>query len=214
MAKGKRRRGKIREPGPVKLNATTHELIRNMASHNKYAGAARFIELAPPGIQFRGLTNIDHITSITFANKIEEVEIFDEGGVGKEAEFDSEGVMLHAAIPPPSHMENRITGYMIVVGIGGQQNEFTFSKLEVAISYYNELIDMIAAIGVPMALKPRIFAPPPSAAEAVAAGLVGADGKPISSVNDDDDPLIDELDDLADEIEEDREAAEDKHTEH
>lgn len=145
-----------------------------------YHGAARFLEIAPPGIQFRSMTNVDHITSITFGNHIEEIK--------------------HEGVP----IEEKHTGYDIIVGIAGQQNAFTFHRLEVAIAYYNDLLDMLAALGVPCAMKPRIqFTPPPAEPEEVddldgGYKIVGADGEPINDDDDDDDPLIDELDELLD----------------
>lgn len=171
------------------------------AKSSFYHGAARFIEIAPPGIQFRGLTNVDHITSIAFSNHIESVTVVDEEAIpASDAGGD--------AIPEVSHMENSVTGFDVIVGIAGQQNEFTFSKLPLAIAYYNDLLNMIIAVGVPVALNmQRVVAPPPPEPEpeGVEAGIVGADGKPLEATNDDDtdvdddDPLIEELEELMDE---------------
>jgi len=198
------------EPPPFK----TH----NVDKSAQYAGAARFIEIGPPGIQFRGLTNIDHITSITFGNKIEDVQVRDEDAVDIPEVVDAEGKVVSEAIPAPTHTEKHVTGFTVAIGIAGQQNEFTFSRIEVGIAYYNELLNMIATVGAPVALKPRLQPPPPLPIEDTI--LVGADGKPLKDegdidadyTDDGDDPLIEELEDLADEMAEDEIAEEDTPT--
>lgn len=165
-----------------------------MSKNSRYAGAARFIELAPPGIQFRGLTNVDHITSISFANKVEEIEI--------DAEGDT-----------PAHTEQHVTGFTVGVGIAGQLQEFTFAQMGIGVAFYNDLLDMIAAVGIPCQLKPRIM-PPPRLDET--SEIVGPDGKVIKAAieagyegEDLEDPMIDELEDLVDEMTEDQIKAED-----
>ena len=187
--------------------------VHNVAKGH-YVGAARFIELAPPGIQFRGLTNIDHIISITFAQKVEEVEILDEGGAGVAEVLDNDtGEVLQAAVPPPTHMEPRVTGFVVTVGVGGTEQSFTFARPDTGIAYYNRLLDDMVAAGVPCVLQPRIQLEPPAEAPAI----LGADGKKIEEGYEDEDledPVIDELEDLADEIAEDQILIEDKPTEH
>lgn len=165
------------------------------AKSSIYHGAARFVEIAPPGIQFRGLTNVDHITSISFSNHVEDVEV----PTGETlVETDAGG---NTTERPEMRMEKRVTGFDVVVGVAGQQNEFTFSRMEVAIAYYNDLLNMLAAVGVPCAFKQRIVAPPPPEVEESL--IVGADGNTLEADNDDDDTsiddsLIDELEDLID----------------
>jgi len=182
MSKSKQRnKNKPRQQKVLNAEAIPeYKLVRNMGMINKYAGAARIIELAPPGIQFRALTNIDHVTQISFANKVEEVKVYDEenvGGFGDDGKAEEEAAF---------HMESKVTGFTVVVGVGGQQNEFGFSKLEIAISFYNDIIEQIDSVGVPMALRDRIIAPPPLPPEAKAAidGLVGPDGEPLITDND------------------------------
>ncbi len=171
----------------------------NIDKSAQYAGAARFIEIGPPGIQFRGLTNIDHITSITFGNKIEDVEIVDEPAIPEVV--DADGEIVAEAIPTVTHVEKHVTGFVVAVGVAGQQNEFTFSRIEVGIAYYNELLDIITAVGAPVALKSRLRPPAPPGPSPVEeeTTIVGADGKPLEADNDD--PLIDELEDLIDDDE-------------
>ena len=218
MSKSKQRRNKPPRP-PV--NAEQFSGLHNIDKSAQYSGAARFIEIAPPGIQFRGLTNVDHITSITFANKVEDVEVLDEGGIGKEAVLDDEGGIIEAAVPPPTHVERHVTGYQVVVGIGGQQNEFTFSRFEIGIAYYNDLLDMITVVGVPCVLQPRIVPPLPPE-EDKSSAIVGPDGVPLEVAGieagkegeDLEDPEIDELDSIADEIAEEKIEAADKPTKH
>jgi len=204
MSKAKQRRGSKPHQQRVgqQFNAEPEfKLLRNMGS-SKYAGAARFIEVAPPGIQFRALANVDHITSITFANKIEKFEVPAEDADGETVE------------------ENRVIGFQIVVGIGGVQSEFTISNLEVAVGFYNDLIDSLDNVGIPLALKQRIVIPPPPPEPEpdliTGAGLLDADGNPIDAANEDSDdmPIIDELADLVEEIEVDKQAAEDEPLEH
>jgi len=143
---------------------------------SRYTGAARFVELAPPGIQFRGFFNVDHITSVTFANKIENIKIFEKEGVEQVEALDADGnaVMVEA----PSHMEQRVTGYTVIVGVGGQASEFTFSQLSVGVAYYNDVLEAIATIGVPCNLKPKIQLPPPPP---VIKKIVDTDGEAIES---------------------------------
>ncbi len=139
MGKAKQRRGnKPQQRVGQQFNATPDfKVLRNISS--KYTGAARFIEIAPPGIQFRALANVDHITSITFQNKIEEFEL--------PVEDD----------PLKMRTETRVTGFQIIVGIGGQQSEFTLSKLDVAIGFYNDLINALDDVGIPLALKQQVL---------------------------------------------------------
>jgi len=211
MSKAKQRRGNR----PRQMNAKSHEGIKIMGEKAKYSGAARFIELAPPNINFRGLTNVDHITSITFANHMKDVEIRDEGGHGKAEVLDDDGNVLEAAVAPPTHMEKRME-YQVTVGIGGQQQEFSFINPEIAIDYYNNLLDQMVAIGVPCSLHPRIEMPKPKSP------IVDADGKEMETASiepgyegedleDPVDPLIDELEDIAEEA---TEGKEQKPTEH
>ncbi len=199
MGKAKQRRGG--KPQHQQINTTPEfKMLRNVSSN--YRGAARFIEIAPPGIQFRALANVDHITSITFQNKIEEFEVPVEDG--EEGEI---------------RKENRVTGFQIIVGIGGQQSEFTLSKLDVAIDFYNELIDALDNVGIPLTLRDRILAPEPEPEPEPdlleGSGLLDAHGHPIDAANEDDDmPMIDELADIAEEIEVDKQTAEDEPLEH
>ena len=153
--------------------------FRNMGGQSgktRYSGAARFVECAPPGIQFRGTFNVDHVTSITFANKIEEIKVWDEEGVIEVEGLDPDGEVT--MIEAPSHMENRVTGYTVCIGVGGQQSEFTFAQLQVAVMYYNDVLESIAAIGVPCNFKPKIQVPkppPPMDDKQVPAKLDGKD---------------------------------------
>ena len=168
--------------------------LHNIDKSAHYSSQARFLEIAPPGIQFRGLTNVDHITAISFSNHYEEITVPGEEG---------ESAMV----------EKQQTGFDVIVGIAGQHNSFTFTRLDIAIAYYNDL-NMLAALGVPCALKPRIMAPPepePEDTSVDETAIVGADGEPLEVAGDidadyadddtsvdDDDPLIDELEDLID----------------
>jgi len=158
MSKKNRKKNKPHQvkikPHQAQINAATPEfkLLRNMSAASRYTGAARIIELAPPGIQFRALTNVDHITQISFANKVEEIKVYDEENVDGLKVAEDEEVKFH--------METKVVGFQVICAVGGQQNEFTFSKLETAISYYNDLIEQLDAVGIPMSLRERIFAPP------------------------------------------------------
>ncbi len=159
MSKAKQRnKNKPRQPKPINTAVPKYKLLRNVGSGelSKYAGAARMIELAPPSIQFRALTNVDHITQISFANKVEEVKVYDE-------EHDENGLVQRDNVEgleeAAFHMEKSVTGFQVICCVGGQQNQFTFSQLELAIAYYNGLIEQLDAVGIPMALRERIFAP-------------------------------------------------------
>lgn len=188
MSKAKQRHKN--KPRQTKINAAEPEynLLRNMAA--KSTAGTKMIELAPPGIQFRALTNVDHITQISFANKIEDFKVYDEEHV--DGFVVSESEPLTKRRPAKSHMEPRVTGFQVIVCVGGQQNDFSFSKLEVAIAYYNDLIEQLDAVGIPMALRARIFAPPPESAESEkTAGLVDADGDEIEFEKIDLDPAED-----------------------
>lgn len=178
-----------------------------MSSKRQYAGAARYIEIAPPGIPFRAMVNVDHITSIIFQNKMEEIEIRDEGSTGTAEVLDDDGNVLQDAVSPSTHMEHRVTGFMIVVGVAGQQNEFTFSRPDVAIKFYYELEKMISGVGVPILMsKLRMLPPaPPPVPEEDGPKIVGANGLEIGEEGEDlEDPVIDDdglpgVDDIIDE---------------
>lgn len=159
-----------------------------------YHGAARFIEVAPPGIQYRGMINVDHITNLTFAPASKD---FDTG----ERDENDEPIM-----------EKRMVGYMASIGVAGQNLEFTFARPDVGAAFWNQLLDDLATVGAPVVMQPRLDIrpmPPPEAEVTPDAAneLVGPDGQPIErgeEGEDLEDPVIDELEDLADEIEEDR----------
>lgn len=194
MANRSQRRGaKAHPPKPVNA-APAFQALRNMST--KYQGAARFIEIAPPGIQFRAFANVDHITNISFANKVETIQVPIEG-TGSPEVVDNDGVILVPAVAPDVKSEQRIVGWTVTLNVGGQQNEFTFTKLDVGVRCYHEILDSIIALGVPCAVKQRIAIEKKevdvdAVAEAVAEGL---------SVNEDhdDDDLISELQDVVDE---------------
>ena len=182
MSKAKQRRSSKTQ----QHNAQPRTGLKNMGGQSgksRYTGAARFVEMAPPGIQFRGLVNIDHITSITFANKIEEVKVWDEEGVTEveKRTIVEGGIDLIEMVEAPHHMENRTVGFSVIVGVGGQQSEFTFTQLDVGVMYYNDLLDSIAALGVPCNFKPKIKIPkpPPKQAMPKPPELEKLDGKAV-----------------------------------
>jgi hypothetical protein len=182
MGRSKQRnKNKPRQAKPINAAIPEFKLLRNVGpvGLGKYAGAARFIELAPPGIQFRALTNVDHVTQISFANKVEDVKVYDEENVDGFKVITRKDV-TDETVPAAFHMEKRVTGFQVICAVGGQQNEFSFSQLDLAIAYYNGLIEQLDAVGIPMALRERIYAPPPEAENDESAGLVGADGEEIN----------------------------------
>ncbi len=217
MSKTKQRHGNKAR----KINNQSATGLKNMGGQSgksRYTGAARFIEVAPPGIQFRGFLNVDHITSITFAAKMESVKVFDEEGVEEiprldnkgDLVVDSEGIVIMDEAP--HRMENRTVGHTVAIGIGGQTSEFTFSQLHVGVMYYNDVLDSISAIGIPCNCKPKIRIPPPPP---VVKKIVDTDGEAIEAEDvaaelgieageegeDLEDPvLVDELDDLPGEV--------------
>jgi hypothetical protein len=181
--------------------------LHNIDKSAQYSSQARFLEIAPPGIQFRGLTNVDHITAISFSNHHEELEVVDV-----EAHTDTDVDGNDYVVPAKMRTEKQQTGFDVIVGIAGQHNAFTFTRLDIAVAYYNELLNMLATLGVPCALKPRIMAPPePVEEEDDETAIVGTDGKSLEATNDDD-PLIDELEDLIDDAAE--ELVDESPTEH
>lgn len=176
MANRNQRRSAKTHPSKPVNAAPVFQASRNM--NTKYLGAARFIELAPPGIQFRAFANVDHITNITFANKIEDIKIPSKEGAA-------------------ARIEKRVVGWTVTISVGGQNNEFTFANLEVGVRYYHDILDSIAAIGVPCIVKPRIHTDVKEVSEKTIAEAV-AEGLSVNEDHDDDD-LISELQDVVDE---------------
>ena len=117
-----------------------------MSNKKPYYGAARFVEIMPPGIPFRSIANVDHITSIMFGEKREDISTPDP---------DSGTAMVE---------EDVLTGFNVNVGVGGVANEFTFTDLKVAMMFYNNLVDRIDSL-VPCNLFPPMQPPPELDAE-------------------------------------------------
>ena len=198
MGKAKQRhKDKPQQQRPLNA-APAFQALRNM--NMKYNGAARFVELAPPGIQFRAFANVDHITNVTFANKVETIQVPIEGTGAPEVLDPEDSSIIEPMVPPETRSEQRIVGWTVCVSVGGQQNEFTFTSLELGVRCYHDILDSIMAVGVPCSVLPRIQlekkekpdVDPDAIAKAVAEGL---------SVNEehDDDDLISELQDVVDE---------------
>ncbi len=182
-----------------------------MASKRLYAGAARFIEIAPPGIAFRSFCNVDHITSVTFGEKIKEIEV--PVGEPKDGE---EQVMEKKNIP---------VGYTVTISVGTANNEFTFPNPEIAVKFWNEVLADIERVGVPVNRKPKMV---PTVKPVEKSPIVGSDGKAMEAANiepgyegedledpvmfDDDDPApeLDELKDIDELIDEAETADENK----
>ena len=198
MGKARQRRdNKRREQQSVNAEVA-FDGLRNMST--KYLGAARFIELAPPGIQFRQFANVDHITNITFANKIETIQVPIEGTGAPEVLDPEDSSIIEPMVPPETKPEQRIIGWTVTISVGGQNNEFTFSNLEVGTRYYHSILDSIITLGVPCSVKPLIqiekTIKPDVSEEAVADAV--AEGLEVNEDHDDQD-LIDELQEIADE---------------
>jgi len=164
------------------------------ARNRQYAGAARFIEIMPPGIVFRGFANVDHITSITFGEKMQEMEV-------PTGLVDDNNKAL-------TKKENVPVGYTVTISVGTANNEFTFNKPEIAVKFWNEILNDIENVGVPCVRKPKMV---PIVKAPVEAGTEGEDLEDpvIDDIDDMDVPGIDELQDI-DELIDEAEAADDK----
>jgi hypothetical protein len=157
-----------------------------MSNKKPYYGAARFVEIAPPGIPHRATVNVDHITSVTFGEKREDVSVLDP-----DAELDSNG---DPALPGGARMmpqtESVLKGFTVTLGVGGSNSEFTFIELSIAMFFYNDVLKRIHSL-CPASLFPPMQAP--AEPEEPPAGLVGANGEALEvTPHDDYDPDLDE----------------------
>ncbi len=106
----------------MKLNG-----VEQMSKHKPYYGAARFVEIAPPGIAYRGFANVDHITNISFGEERKDVPVIPEG----------------EAPPESPLMESQVVGFSVTLSIGGQESKFTFVDLDIAMEFYNSTVTRI-----------------------------------------------------------------------
>lgn len=170
---------------------------KSRPAQSAYHGAARFIEIIPPGIPFRTIANIDHIANISFSEKREQVQVPTEGADPIPAQYDDDGV-LTAPERPATHMEEQVVGHSVTIGIGAQNSEFTFRDIQVAMVFYNSLVEGLAGLCPCATLKPLELPKPPDEKS----GLVDANGEDLTieageEGEDLEDPvLIDELEDL------------------
>jgi len=114
--------------------------IRDMGNNRKvapYYGTARFIEIAPPGTNFRMTINVDAISSLDF-------------GVQKNESHDKDG--NPSELPPIQ--------YLIAIGVEGQSRQFHFIDAQIAADFYHSIQQRINVIGVPISVAPRIKVEP------------------------------------------------------
>ncbi len=169
---------------------------RKSSSRRTYAGAARFVEIMPPGIAFRAFCNVDHITGITFGEKMQEIDV--PTGI-----VDDEGKNL-------TKKEKVPVGYTVTISVGTANNEFTFGNPGIAVKFWNEVLRDIENVGVPCIRKEKMK---PIVKAAVEAGTEGEDLEDpvIVDIDDMDVPGIDELKDI-DELIDEAEAADENET--
>jgi hypothetical protein len=126
----------------MKLNG-----VEQMSKHKPYYGAARFVEIAPPGIAYRGFANVDHITNISFGEERKDVDI---PQTDEEFEKDPEGKRIKT--------ENQVIGFNVSLSIGGEQSKFTFNDIDIAMYFYNSILTRISGL-VPCDMLPALRPP-------------------------------------------------------
>ena len=96
------------------------------------AANARFIELGSPGMSFRSLINVDHLTNMRFEEAFTEVE------------------------SPVGGLETVSNGWHIVLVLGEHGQTIAFPEESQAVAVYNTILDMIIGTGNPMARMGRL----------------------------------------------------------
>ena len=111
-----------------------------------YHGNSRYIELGTPGIPFRHLINVDHISALRFEEKFEET----------------------------AEKRSVLVGFDVVITFTSTNNVIGFDDPQQAMNCYNSLVEQIHAVGVPITRLPRLALAPPESESPVIADVDGA----------------------------------------
>lgn len=118
----------------------------------------RFIEIGSTNSSFRSTLNVEHISNIRFEQDLQQID----------AQYDENGVMT----APPQQMLN---GWLVVIHYGETGQTIAFAKEEQAVELYNEILEMITQVGIPIRKQKKLVAH--THGEQI--NLFGADGNPL-----------------------------------